>query len=167
MNSASLCSLAGRYPIPTRFLAPIDCLQIPAPLPSPMAGLQRQHFWTGYGEGGGEIDSWNLEGTKNGIESDRPIMLSVEPIPGILLKFWDQFWVFGEQNFLVSRKYSQYNSIKKRMSESCFTLITQNLWGNKYFWRNIYFGAVFRKSAKKSKYRPLLHVMLNVLSFSY
>ncbi len=28
-----LCSLAGRYynPIPTRFLAPIDCLKIPAP----------------------------------------------------------------------------------------------------------------------------------------
>ncbi len=32
MNSASLCSLAGRYdnPIPNRFLAPIDCLKIPA-----------------------------------------------------------------------------------------------------------------------------------------
>jgi hypothetical protein len=32
MNSASLCSLAVRYdnPIPTRFLAPIDCLKIPA-----------------------------------------------------------------------------------------------------------------------------------------
>ncbi len=32
MNSASLCSLAGRYdnPIPLRFLAPIDCLKIPA-----------------------------------------------------------------------------------------------------------------------------------------
>jgi hypothetical protein len=32
MNSASLCSLAGRYdnPIPTRFLAHIDCLKIPA-----------------------------------------------------------------------------------------------------------------------------------------
>ncbi len=35
MNFASLCSLAGRYdnPIPTRFLAPIDCLKIP-----PLAG---------------------------------------------------------------------------------------------------------------------------------
>jgi hypothetical protein len=32
INSASLCSLAGQYdnPIPTRFLAPIDCLKIPA-----------------------------------------------------------------------------------------------------------------------------------------
>jgi hypothetical protein len=32
MNSASLCSMAGRYdnPIPTRFLAPVDCLKIPA-----------------------------------------------------------------------------------------------------------------------------------------
>ncbi len=32
ISSASLCSLAGRYdnPIPTRFLAPIDCLKIPA-----------------------------------------------------------------------------------------------------------------------------------------
>jgi hypothetical protein len=31
-RSASLCSLAGRYgnPISTRFLAPIDCLKIPA-----------------------------------------------------------------------------------------------------------------------------------------
>ncbi len=31
-NSTSLCSLAGRYdnPIPTRCLAPIDCLKIPA-----------------------------------------------------------------------------------------------------------------------------------------
>jgi hypothetical protein len=32
MNSASPCSLEGRYdnPIPTRFLAPIYCLKIPA-----------------------------------------------------------------------------------------------------------------------------------------
>ncbi len=32
MNSASLCSLADRYDnlIPTRFLAPIDCLKITA-----------------------------------------------------------------------------------------------------------------------------------------
>jgi hypothetical protein len=31
-DSASLCSLAGRYdnPIPTRFLAPIDCLKVQA-----------------------------------------------------------------------------------------------------------------------------------------
>jgi hypothetical protein len=30
--SARLCSLAGRYdnPIPTRFLAPVSCLKIPA-----------------------------------------------------------------------------------------------------------------------------------------
>jgi hypothetical protein len=32
MNSASLCSLAGRYdnPFPTRLLVPLDCLKIPA-----------------------------------------------------------------------------------------------------------------------------------------
>jgi hypothetical protein len=32
INSASLCSLAGRYDnyIPTRFQVPIDCLKIPA-----------------------------------------------------------------------------------------------------------------------------------------
>jgi hypothetical protein len=32
MNSANLCSLAGRYdtPLPTRFIAPIDCLKISA-----------------------------------------------------------------------------------------------------------------------------------------
>ncbi len=31
-DSASLCSLAGRYdnPVPTRFLAPVDCSKIPA-----------------------------------------------------------------------------------------------------------------------------------------
>ncbi len=40
MNSASLCSLAGRYdnPIPTRFLAPIDCLKIPALSPNTWIG---------------------------------------------------------------------------------------------------------------------------------
>jgi hypothetical protein len=34
MNSASLCSLAGRNdnPIPTQFLVPIDCLKNPAPV---------------------------------------------------------------------------------------------------------------------------------------
>jgi hypothetical protein len=34
MNSASLCSLAGRYenPIPPRCLAPIDFLKIPEPV---------------------------------------------------------------------------------------------------------------------------------------
>jgi hypothetical protein len=38
MNSASLCSLTGRYdnPIPTRFLAPIDCLKIPALYDNPI-----------------------------------------------------------------------------------------------------------------------------------
>ncbi len=37
MNSASLCSLAGRYdnPIPPRFLAPIDFLKIPALVTGP------------------------------------------------------------------------------------------------------------------------------------
>ncbi len=40
MNSASLCSLAGRYdnPIPPLFLAPIDSVKIPAlaMAPSPL-----------------------------------------------------------------------------------------------------------------------------------
>ncbi len=46
MNSASLCSLAGRYdnPIPPGFLAPIDCLKIPAQYTYP----NRE----GWGEGG-------------------------------------------------------------------------------------------------------------------
>ncbi len=37
MNSASLCSLAGRYdnPIPPRFQAPIDFLKIPAQATQP------------------------------------------------------------------------------------------------------------------------------------
>jgi hypothetical protein len=43
INSASLCSLAGRYdnPIPTRCLAPIDFLKIPALLVVPHARLHR------------------------------------------------------------------------------------------------------------------------------
>ena len=41
INSARLCSLAGRYdnPIPPWFLAPIDCLKIPALLCSPTGGV--------------------------------------------------------------------------------------------------------------------------------
>jgi hypothetical protein len=48
-SSASLCSLAVRYdnPIPTRFLALIDCLKIPALL---------FHCSTLIGEGGGQCD---------------------------------------------------------------------------------------------------------------
>jgi hypothetical protein len=43
-NSASLCRPGGRYdnPIPSRFLAPIDCLKIPAQFSS------RNVFWLGY-----------------------------------------------------------------------------------------------------------------------
>jgi hypothetical protein len=51
MNSASLCSLAGRYdnPIPPRFLAPIDFLKIPAqgattPPPSTRGKAGRNHM---------------------------------------------------------------------------------------------------------------------------
>ncbi len=38
MDSASLCSLAGRYhnPIPTLFLVPIDCYKIPTQMPMHM-----------------------------------------------------------------------------------------------------------------------------------
>jgi hypothetical protein len=45
MNSATLCSLAGRYdnPIPSRFLAPINCSKIPA--------QARDHFCWGGGGG--------------------------------------------------------------------------------------------------------------------
>jgi hypothetical protein len=47
MNSARLCSLAGRYdnPILTRFLAPIECLKIP-PLDQEMFLLMRPNSWT-------------------------------------------------------------------------------------------------------------------------
>jgi hypothetical protein len=43
MNSASLCSLAGRYdnPIPPQFLAPIDFLKIPA-----LCGVYQRHTST-------------------------------------------------------------------------------------------------------------------------
>jgi hypothetical protein len=46
-NSARLCSLAGRYdnPIPSRYLAPINCLKIPA--------LQSQTVHKSGAEGGG------------------------------------------------------------------------------------------------------------------
>jgi hypothetical protein len=41
-RQASLCSLAGRYdnPIPTRYLAPIDCLRIPALRVNPIEELK-------------------------------------------------------------------------------------------------------------------------------
>jgi hypothetical protein len=44
MNSASLCSLAGRYenPIPPRCLAPIDFLKIPARIPDPNFSIPDQ-----------------------------------------------------------------------------------------------------------------------------
>ncbi len=46
MNSASLCSLAGRYdkPIPPRFLAPIDILKIPALFLVWRIFLRKLHF---------------------------------------------------------------------------------------------------------------------------
>jgi hypothetical protein len=45
MNSASLCSLAGRHdnPIPPRFLAHIDSLKIPAQLTD--EEIMKQHTW--------------------------------------------------------------------------------------------------------------------------
>ncbi len=50
INSASLCSPAGRYdnPIPTRFLAPIECLKIPAQVKYSIIMSQ-----IGKGKGGG------------------------------------------------------------------------------------------------------------------
>jgi hypothetical protein len=52
MNSASLCSLAGRFdnPIPPRFLAPIDSLKIPAQselavLKTTDLFLEGQNYW--------------------------------------------------------------------------------------------------------------------------
>jgi hypothetical protein len=46
MNSASLCSLAGRYdnPIPPGFLAPIDFLKIPALIASKLIKEERNIF---------------------------------------------------------------------------------------------------------------------------
>ncbi len=51
MNSASLCSLAGRYdnPIPPRFLAPIDFLKIPALHSIPTSCALRLNRWCGSG----------------------------------------------------------------------------------------------------------------------
>ncbi len=43
ISSASLCGLAGQYdnPIPTRFLAPVDCLKIPALIPKGLMKITR------------------------------------------------------------------------------------------------------------------------------
>jgi hypothetical protein len=51
IDSASLCSLAGKYdnPIPTQFLATIDCLKIPAQ--SKLLGTSTFHsqgVWDGF-----------------------------------------------------------------------------------------------------------------------
>jgi hypothetical protein len=50
INSASLCSLAGRYdnPIPTRCLAPIDFLKIPAPVSTTVQFSLRNEGSSGY-----------------------------------------------------------------------------------------------------------------------
>ncbi len=50
MNSASLCSLAGRYdnPLPPRFLAPIDSLKIPAQKCSVGPQIHKVHTYTEY-----------------------------------------------------------------------------------------------------------------------
>ncbi len=47
MDSASPCSLAGRYhnPIPTRCLAPIDFLKIPAQVARALRILLWRHLW--------------------------------------------------------------------------------------------------------------------------
>ncbi len=73
-DSASLCSLAGRYdnPIPARFLAPIDCSKIPAlkcfsvstvaaiPLvPESPRWLMTQGKFTRYGLVEGSKDLWD------------------------------------------------------------------------------------------------------------
>ncbi len=73
MNSASLCSLAGRYdnPIPPRFLAPIDYLKIPAQVTGRMHVLSvlthaylppslppPPHWWGGVGGGEGMVSGF-------------------------------------------------------------------------------------------------------------
>jgi hypothetical protein len=50
IGSARLCTLAGRYdnPIPTRFLAPIDCLKIPALKAVCKGGYEYVQYYTSY-----------------------------------------------------------------------------------------------------------------------
>ncbi len=70
MNSASLCSLTGRYdnPVPTRFLAPTDCLKIPAQgaktrwemstwAADQPNGLDSPEKWARKGRGGGDSET--------------------------------------------------------------------------------------------------------------
>jgi hypothetical protein len=88
MNSASLCSLAGRYdnPIFTRFLAPIDCLKIPA--------LQFKNTTSGFKSGGLESRFqrnrrvWFKNGTSCG--SDNCTIVHME------LGFFPRQIIFGE-----------------------------------------------------------------------
>ncbi len=67
MNSASLCSLAGRYnnPIPSRFLAPIDGLKMPA-----------QYTRTQCVRGGGVWGHWRGGGLRQ-INTCRKVPLQV------------------------------------------------------------------------------------------
>jgi hypothetical protein len=62
MNSASLCSLAGRYdyPIPPRFLAPIDFLKIPA-----LKEVGEVGWGLGGGKEGGKGKGGRGEGGRN------------------------------------------------------------------------------------------------------
>jgi hypothetical protein len=68
MNSASLCSRAGRYvnPIPIRFLAPIDCLKIRAQGTGRLFPL----YWTAGGGGEGALPLKEMEGGEGGKEGE-------------------------------------------------------------------------------------------------
>ncbi len=72
INSASLRSLADRYdnPIPTRFLAPIDCLKVPVPICH-----TRQPGYIGWRNRFLGIDSWAPQTfTNTGSELDPSIL---------------------------------------------------------------------------------------------
>ncbi len=90
MNSASLCSMAGLYfnPIPTRFLAPIDCLKIPAQVSYKKNCVQMPYcefLW-------GEIDTHSH---LPGLGTSMHVNLNIEE-----LNF--KFYIANNLNFFVS-----------------------------------------------------------------
>ncbi len=79
MNSANLCSLAGRYnnPIPPRFLAPIDSLKISVPVSS----LHMQQ--------------WSISDCQYTVEQRLPIKHSCTPPPHCNVHFNLRWFPFG------------------------------------------------------------------------
>ncbi len=116
INSSSLWSPAGRYhnPVPTQFLAPIDCLKIPAQVSLPRNGSERNSdssFYICSTEWNSELFSLPLKGLKGNSES---ILLFLFP--------WNRIPSCFSSAEVLGWKFQEFASIsvKRNGIPSCF-----------------------------------------------